>query len=174
MSISGWVCCQCTRDEAAVLAQIARTPGVELGVTPQGARLFAASEDVTEAVAAPEVSEAASRVSTHSPVREALVALQRQIGASGGVVMGGGGLGTGGLSDAEGERPRRRYTELRQKGAEVSFEELRAAEQERDRRDRERTHSPLRVAADAVVVDTTGKTADQVVEEVLALCRGRA
>ena len=170
-------------DDAAVLAEIARTLGFEFRETPQGARLFAASEDVTEAVAAPEVSEAASRVSTHPPVREALVALQRQIGASGGVVMEGRDIGTVVFPDAEvkvflnatpEERARRRYNELRQKGAEVSFEELRAAEQERDRRDRERTHSPLRVAADAVVVDTTGKTADQVVEEVLALCRGRA
>jgi len=98
-------------------------------------------------------------------------------------VMEGRDIGTVVFPDAEvkvflnatpEERARRRYNELRQKGAEVSFEELRAAEQERDRRDRERTHSPLRVAADAVVVDTTGKTADQVVEEVLALCRGRA
>lgn len=169
-------------EDAAAVAGIARTLELEFRESSLGTRLFAGGEDVTEALAAPEVGEAASRVSAHPSVREALVARQRQLGAAGGVVMEGRDIGTVVFPDADvkvflsatpEERARRRHAELRQRGVEVPFEELRAAEEERDRRDRERAHSPLRVAADAVVLETTGKTPEQVVEEVLALCRRR-
>jgi cytidylate kinase len=169
-------------DDAGALAAVARTLGFDFRDTPEGARLYAGGEDVTDALGTPEVSEAASQVSAHPPVRETLVALQRDLGAAGGVVMEGRDIGTVVFPDAEvkvflqaspEERARRRFNELRQKGSTVTFEELRAAEAERDRRDRERTHSPLRAAADAVVVDSTGKAAPEVIETVIALCRSR-
>lgn len=168
--------------DAEGLGEIARGLAMEFRDTPDGQRLIVHGEDVTEALTDPEVSEAASLVSAHPPVREALVARQRRLGAVGGVVMEGRDIGTVVFPDAEvkvflnaslQERARRRYEELRRKGVEVQFEELRVAEEARDRRDRERAHSPLRVAEDAVVVDTTGKSADEVVEEVLAVCRSR-
>ncbi|MDQ7849421.1 MAG: (d)CMP kinase [Armatimonadota bacterium] len=170
-------------EDAAALAEIARTLELDFRETPLGTRLFVGGEDVTEVLGVPEVGEAASRVSTHPPVREALVARQRQLGAAGGVVMEGRDIGTVVFPDADvkvflsatpEERARRRHAELRQRGVEVPFAELQAAEEERDRRDRERAHSPLRLAADAVVLETTGKTPEQVVEEVLTLCRRRS
>ncbi len=169
-------------EDAEALASVARTLGMDFVETAEGTRLFLDGEDVTDALGAPEVSEAASRVSRHPPVREALVARQRRLGAGGNVVMEGRDIGTVVFPDAGlkvfitatlEERARRRFNELRKKGEEASFEEVQAAEEERDRRDRERAHSPLRVADDAVVLDTTGKEAAQVVDEVVALYRRR-
>ncbi len=169
-------------EDAEALATVGRTLAMDFAETAEGTRLFLDGEDVTEALGAPEVSEAASRVSRHPPVREALVARQRRLGAEGNVVMEGRDIGTVVFPDAEikvfitatlEERARRRFTERRKKGEDVSFEEVQAAEEERDRRDRERAHSPLRVADDAVVLDTTGKEAAQVVDDVVALYRRR-
>lgn len=169
--------------DADGLAAIARTLPIEFQETPEGQRLLVAGEDVTEAVKEPVVSEAASLVSAYPPVREALVEQQRRLGAVGAVVIEGRDIGTVVFPDAEikvflsatpEERARRRFAELRARGAAVDFEELRAAEEARDRRDRERAHSPLRTAPDAVVIDTTGKTPEQVADEILALHRRRA
>jgi cytidylate kinase len=168
--------------DADPLGEIARSLPMEFAPSADGERLLVAGEDVTDALRDPAVSDAASIVSVHPPVREALVARQRRLGAGGGVVMEGRDIGTVVFPTAEvkvflnatpQERARRRFEELRAKGAAVDFEELRAAEEVRDQRDRERAHSPLRAAADAVVVDTTGKTAEQVADEVLALARRR-
>jgi len=168
--------------DAAALAEIARTLRMEFQETEAGPAIFADGEEVTEAVGAPSVSEAASVVSAHAAVREALVERQRRLGADGGIVMEGRDIGTVVFPDAEvklyvtaalEERVRRRLQELRKRGETVSVDEVRAAEEERDRRDRERVHSPLRVAPDATVVDTTGRSPEDVVKEVLAIYRRR-
>lgn len=164
------------------LAEIARNLIVRFRETPEEQRIMVQGEDVTEAVSDPSVSEAASLVSVHPPVREALVAQQRQLGVAGGVVMEGRDIGTVVFPDADlkvflsaspEERARRRYWEIRSKGLKVEFEDIRAAEEARDQRDAQRAHSPMQVAEDAIVVDTTGKSADEVVEEILALYRSR-
>lgn len=166
-------------DEAAVTS-LARALQIDLEDTPGGQRVRVDGRDVTDAIRDPAVSEAASVVSAYPGVREAMVARQRQLAAGGGVVMEGRDIGTVVCPDADvkvfltasvEERARRRYRELRGRGVAVTLEEVRRVEEERDRRDRSRAHSPLQPAADAVVLDTTGLTVDEAVQSVLALCR---
>ena len=142
-----------------------------------GERVLADGEDVTEAIRAPAVSEKASEVAADPAVRERLVAMQRALIAGGDWVAEGRDIGTVVAPDAEvkvfltaspRERARRR---AEQEGRRV--EEVLAEQGERDARDESREHSPLRAAADAVEVDTTGLSIDAVVERIAALARER-
>mgnify|MGYP000291884544 CR=1 FL=1 len=169
-------------DDAPALAAIARRLAIDFREGSHGQRVLLAGEDVTEALQSPAVSEAASLVSAHPEVRQALVVLQRRLAGDGRVVVEGRDIGTVVFPDAEvkvfltaspEERARRRYRELRAKGIEVAYEDLRAAEEARDERDRRRPHSPLRAAPDAVVIDTTERELEEVVEAVLRLCQER-
>lgn len=146
-------------------------------------RLLVDGEDVSEAIRTPAVSQATSPVSAFRGVRERLVQLQRQMGADGNVVMEGRDIQTVVFPDAEvkifltasdDERARRRHLELRQRGQQVCFEEVRRQMQERDRRDSERSLAPLAKAPDAVEIDTDHMGIEQVVEAVLQVARQRA
>ena len=156
-----------TRDDGDAAA-IARAARLELGdrVTLDG-------EDVTERIREPWVSEAASRVSSDPAVREALVEQQRRILADGDWVAEGRDIGTVVAPEAEvkifltadpEERARRRAAEL---GGDV--EVVLREQTMRDARDRGREVGPLAPAPDAVPVDTTGLTLDQVVEQIVTL-----
>ncbi|MBI2247976.1 MAG: (d)CMP kinase [Armatimonadetes bacterium] len=167
------------RDERAV-ATLARSVSIEFVTANGRPRLLVNGTDVTDIIRSPEVSHAASVVSAHPAVREGLVAEQRRLGASGGVVMEGRDIGTVVFPDADvkvfldaspAERARRRYQELVAKGVRVDFESLKRAEEERDRRDTTRAHSPLRRAEDAVVIDTTGLTVEEIVNRIVQLAR---
>jgi cytidylate kinase len=133
--------------------------------------------DVSEAIRDPAVSTAASRVSIHPQVREAMVARQRELIASGRYVAEGRDIGTVVSPDAplkvyltagEEERARRRARETGQNPVAVL-----AAQRERDERDRARRHGTLRAADDAVEVDTTDLTLEEVVARVVELARER-
>lgn len=167
------------RDERAV-ATLARSVSIEFVTANGRPRILVNGTDVTDIIRSPEVSDAASVVSAHPAVREGLVAEQRRLGASGGVVMEGRDIGTVVFPDADvkvfldaspAERARRRYQELVAKGVRVDFESLKRAEEERDRRDTTRAHSPLRRAEDAVVIDTTGLTVEEIVNRIVQLAR---
>jgi len=167
------------RDERAV-ASIAASASIEFVPANSRQGVVVNGTDVTEAIRTPEVSEAASVVSAHPAVRHAMVALQRRMGAEGGVVMEGRDIGTVVFPDAEvkvfldaspEERARRRFKELVAKGVAVDYESLKKAEEERDRRDSTRAHSPLRRAPDAVVIDTTGLTVQEIVDRIVQLVR---
>ena len=167
------------RDERAV-ASIAASASIEFVPANSRQAVVVNGTDVTEAIRTPEVSEAASVVSAHPAVRHAMVALQRRMGAEGGVVMEGRDIGTVVFPDAEvkvfldaspEERARRRFKELVAKGVAVDYESLKKAEEERDRRDSTRAHSPLRRAPDAVVIDTTGLTVQEIVDRIVQLVR---
>jgi CMP/dCMP kinase len=149
-------------------AEVARTVRLELGD-----RVRLDGEDVTERIREPWVSEAASRVSSDPAVREALVAQQRRILAHGDWVAEGRDIGTVVAPEAEvkffltaapEERARRRAAELGTDPAVVLREQAM-----RDERDRSREHAPLAPAADAVPVDTTGLSLDEVVEQIVTL-----
>ena len=149
-------------------AAIARAARLELGE-----RVTLDGEDVTERIREPWVSEAASRVSSDPAVREALVELQRRILATGDWVAEGRDIGTVVAPDAEvkvfltadpAERARRRATELGTDPGVVLREQAM-----RDERDRNRAVAPLVAAPDAVPVDTTGLTLDEVVEQIVTL-----
>ena len=138
-------------------------------------RVFLSGEDVSVALRAPEISTGASVVSVHGPVREALVAKQREMAREGGVVLEGRDTGTVVFPDAEAKffldaaaavRALRRYLEISPPGAQP-FEEVLRDVLRRDVRDSTREHSPLRVADGALYIDSTTMTVDEVVEEML-------
>ena len=139
-------------------------------------KTFCKGEDVSEAIRKPEVSELASEISTKKAVRDILVEMQRRMGAGGGVVAEGRDIGTVVFSGAElkffldstpEERGKRRFEEFMEKGIRVSVEETIGEMRRRDQRDRRRKLSPLRKAADAVVIDSTHMSIEEVVERML-------
>lgn len=138
-------------------------------------QVFLNGEDVTEAIRDHAVSGAASSFSALPPVRERLVALQREMGKAGGIVMEGRDIGTNVFPHAEVKifldasaevRARRRYEELLEKGQNVSFEKILADQKQRDEKDSNRELNPLRKADDAHVVDTSDMTIEQVVDAI--------
>jgi cytidylate kinase len=138
-----------------------------------GERVLANGEDVTDAIRTPEVSEAASTVATDPRVREALVKKQRQLLSNGDWVAEGRDIGTVVAPDAEvkvyltaspEERARRRAAEL---GTDVDT--VMRDQALRDAQDMDREHSPLQAAPDAVELDTTGLTVNEVVERIAEL-----
>jgi cytidylate kinase len=145
-------------------------------------RVILDGEDISAVIRTPEVSAGASRVSAIAAVRAALLDLQRQAGAAGGVVLEGRDIGTVVFPDAEvklfltatpGERAQRRFEELIEKGVATTLaatlEELLA----RDKADTERAVAPLRKAEDAVLVDSTGRDVDEVIEEMVRVVEAR-
>jgi cytidylate kinase len=138
-------------------------------------RVFLSGEDVSDALREPEMSMGASTVSAHGPVREALVAKQREMASDGGVVLEGRDIGTVVFPDAEAKffldaaaavRARRRQLEI-SPAASQTFEEVLRDVLRRDVQDSTREHSPLRVADGAVYIDSTTMTVDEVVGEML-------
>jgi cytidylate kinase len=145
-------------------------------------RLLVDGQDLSRAVRRPDAGELASRVSTRPVVRERLVAVQRELGAGGGVVMEGRDIGTVVFPDAPvklyltadaATRARRRAIELRASGAAVDEAALAREIARRDERDQAREHSPLRPAADAVVLDTSAIGLEAVVEAMERIARAR-
>lgn len=143
-------------------------------------RVFANGEEVTEAIRTLDVSQNVSKVSAVGGVREAMTAAQRSIGAQGGVVMDGRDIGTVVFPDAElkvfltasvEERARRRYLELKEKGTAVTMAELEQKIAQRDKLDANRKIAPLKCAEDAVFLDSTSLTIDQVTEKIIDLAK---
>jgi cytidylate kinase len=137
--------------------------------------------DVTEKIRSPELGEVASIVSVYPGVRKRLVALQQRIGRKGGVVVEGRDIGTRVFPDAEvkffldaslDERARRRFRELREKGCQVTFEEVLAETKKRDERDITRDDSPLKKADDAIHLDSTDLSLEEVVQFMLNRIKG--
>jgi cytidylate kinase len=133
-------------------------------------------EDVTKAIRSPEISRLASDISRKKVVREALVQKQREMGMGGGVVLEGRDIGTVVFPDAEikfyldadtEERGRRRFKELVGKGMKVDFSDTLEEVKKRDDNDMNRLISPLRRAEDAFFIDSTGRTVEEIVEEMV-------
>jgi len=169
--------------DSAALATLC--DATEMEFIEQDGRLHtrAAGRDLSEAIRTPDASQQASKVSAVPAVRERLVAKQRAMGAGGNVVMEGRDIGTAVFPDAPvkifldasaRERARRRAAELQTGGVTADVDAIAAEIAERDARDRGRAHSPLRPAADAVVVDTTNTPIDEVVTALRALISSRA
>lgn len=138
--------------------------------------------DVTEEIREPVVNQNVSMVASHEGVRTAIVAQQKSMAAQGNVVMDGRDIGTTVIPDAEvkvflkasvRERARRRSLDLIRRGYKVNLDELEDEIRERDFFDSTRRVSPLRKADDAVEIDTTHVSVDEVVDMVLLLCQGR-
>ena len=139
-------------------------------------------EDVTAFLRTEEVGNMASVSSANGEVRRKLVALQQKLAGETDVVMDGRDIGTEVLPDAGVKiyltasvhtRAVRRYQELREKGEKVFLEKIENDIQKRDEQDKNRENSPLRQAEDAVLVDSSEMTVDQVVEKILTIYRER-
>jgi cytidylate kinase len=160
-------------DDEAMLDDLAQKTRIVLEPTVGGNRVLLDNRDVTQRVRETDVSEGASRVSVHPKVRAWMVARQRELGINGGVVMEGRDIGTKVFPDADVKvfldadpviREERRVKQQQARGATV--ESMAAELRERDRRDRTRANSPLQPAKDAVVLDSTALSEDEVLRRV--------
>ena len=165
-------------DEEAAVADLARRATIQI----ENGVVSIDGVDVTRAIRTPEIDRAATRVARLPHVRQVLVAQQRAFAAAGGVVMEGRDIGTVVCRDADvkiyldasaEERARRRTNDPAHTGAGTSQAAVAEAIAARDRSDQTRPVSPLSIADDAIVIDTTTMSADQVVEQVLAIVKGR-
>jgi cytidylate kinase len=171
-----------TADRVGIAALCSATD-VALGECEGATRILLDGRDVTELIRTPEISMLASTVSALPEVRQRLLAVQREAALSGGIVAEGRDMGTVVFPGADvkffltagpEERSRRRWLELRERGHEVSLDEVLRDVLRRDRQDSERAIAPLRPSDDGVLVDSTGKTIDEVVEEMLGAVRRKA
>jgi len=169
--------------DSARLATLCDGTHIEFIERDGSARTYVDGRDVSAAIREPAAAQLASKVSAVPAVRERLVAQQRAMGATGGVVMEGRDIGTVVFPNAvvkvfldasAGERAQRRAREMHGTATAADIEEMEREIAERDARDRTRAHSPLRPAADAVVVDTTGKSIEEVVASLRALIATRS
>lgn len=147
-----------------------------------GSSVYLDGEDVTEVIRTEYVSSKVSAVSALGCVRESLTHLQRQMANKVSVIMDGRDIGTNVLKDANvkiyltasvEERAKRRYGEMVKKGYDVEIDAIAKEIASRDRQDSERKINPLRKAEDAITVDTTGKSINEVVEEILYIAKRR-
>jgi len=167
-------------DDEETLVQLAHDSRIKLEPAATANRVLLDNEDVTQRVRETDVTEGASRVSVHPKVRAWMVARQQEMGAGGGVVMEGRDIGTKVFPNAEvkifldadpvvREQRRLQQQNLRGPAAQVSATEIRL----RDQRDRTRAASPLVAAPDALILDSTRLSEDEVLAKVEALVRER-
>jgi len=142
-------------------------------------RVFVNNKEVTEEIRTPEINKIVSKVAALVPVREKLTYLQRKMGEKGNVLMDGRDIGTFVFPNADvkifltasvEERARRRFEELKAKGFEVNLKDIEKDIALRDKLDSEREMAPLKKAEDAVLLDTTGMSIEEVVEKIISLC----
>jgi CMP/dCMP kinase len=167
-------------DDEAALVKLAGDSHIRLEPTSTGNRVLLDGADVTQRVREADVTEGASRVSVHPLVRAGMVARQQQMGAGGSVVMEGRDIGTKVFPHADvkifldadpvvREQRRLQQQNLRGSAAQATAAELR----ERDQRDRTRSVSPLQPAADALVLDSTSMSEDEVLRRVEELVQSK-
>jgi CMP/dCMP kinase len=168
-------------DDAQALTRIAQDMRLEIETAPDGTtRVSVDGEDITAELRRVEVNRVVSRIARVSGVREALGKIQRALGASGNIVMEGRDIGSVILPHAPVKvfltaspdvRARRRQAELAAAGVTVSQDDVRRIIDDDDRAATTREVAPLRIAPDAVVIDSTNLTVDQIVDQILALVR---
>ena len=157
------------------MADITEKISIELD---ESARVFVDGEEVTKKIRTPEISKLASDVSKFGFVRKKLTELQREMAAHGKVIMDGRDIGTQVLPNADlkifltatlSERARRRFLELQAKGQQVELAEIEKEISLRDKQDSEREIAPLKKADDAILLDTTNLSVEEVAEKILEL-----
>jgi cytidylate kinase len=166
-------------DDSRLLGDLARSIQMTVREEKGLFRVWVDGQELTHHLRDPDTDKAVKLLAMHRSVREVLVEIQRSLAREGGVVMEGRDITSVVLPDAEvkifltgdvRERARRRWQELQAKGVKVSWEEVLEELVQRDRKDLERDWGKLVRVPDAHLVDTTGKTQDEVVAEILKLC----
>lgn len=164
-------------DSEASLVPLAANLDVQFQVEGDLVKVILEGEDVSRTIRTEEVGNAASKIAAFPRVREALLRRQRAFRQAPGLIADGRDMGTVVFPEAEvkifldasaEERAQRRYKQLQDKGFDVNFERLLTEIRERDDRDRNRATAPLKPAEDALVVDSTAMTIDEVLATVLA------
>jgi cytidylate kinase len=167
-------------DDESALLSIAERCNIEFA-GERFERILLDGEDVSRAIREPPVALASSKVAVHPRLRAVLVRLWRKIGASGGVILEGRDIGTEVFPDAEikffldagqGERASRRFREQGEEAG-LTLEGVKRELQVRDETDRNRAHSPLKRAEDAILVDTTHLTPEETLAILLKEARRR-
>jgi len=170
-------------EDATSVARLANLSSITLEGDPDHLRVFLDGRDVSGQIRLPDASHASSVVATIPEVREAVVEKLREMARAGGVVMDGRDIGTKVFPDAQVKlfldasldvRARRRCEEERERGRDVTADQIREELEARDRRDCERTATPLVKAPDAVFIDTSDLPLDAVVERALEIARTRS
>lgn len=169
------------RDESAVVAGLPEVK-VSIAYADDGSQqVYLNGEDVSAAIRTQQIGDAASTVSQYQPVRDKLVALQKQLASETSVVMDGRDIGTKVLPHANLKiyltasvevRARRRALELQEKGMPAELSQIEKEVAERDYRDMHRENSPLMQADDAVLVDSSEMTLDETIDRIIALSLG--
>lgn len=163
-----------------LILAVAKDIDVNLSYADGKTKVTVDGADVTDKIRTPEVSAVVSKVAALGLVREKMVDLQRKMAERGGVLMDGRDIATNVLPNADvkifltasiEERAKRRYLEMKEKGYDVKLDELQQDIAARDKADSERKISPLVQAKDAVLLDTTGLTIDEVVNKILSMCK---
>ncbi len=168
-------------EEAAVVAAL---DGLNMRIQPdtEGQRIFLNEEDVTAKIRTAGIGKGASVVAAYQKVRERMVELQQEMAQEQSVIMDGRDIGTVVLPHAEvkiyldadaGERARRRVGELEAKGETADFEEIKKMIIQRDYNDMHREHSPLKKAEDAISLDSTGMSIEEVLQAILDITAER-
>jgi len=167
-------------DDGAALTVLAADLAFAFSWKGEWLQLTVGGEDVTEQLRDEAIGNGASQVSAHPGVRSALLGLQRDLAAKGGVVMDGRDIGSVVLPDAQlkvfldasvEERATRRTAELRGRGLAADLRKIEAEIVARDHQDRNRPTAPLIQTEDAVYIDTTGRTAEQAAQEIVGRAR---
>lgn len=167
-------------DDLAAVEQFCQSIDIRLEADSGRQVVYANGLDVTDLIRTPEMSLLTSRTSTLKPVRDALLKAQQLMGKRGGVVLEGRDIGTVVFPDAEmkfylsasvEERARRRYEELTAKGEAVTLAETVVDVAARDRQDSERDIAPLRQADDAIAIDSSNLSIEEVLTGMIAMCR---
>lgn len=165
------------------LSQLLKGLEIEFIPNENGQRVLVNNTDVTEEIRSQKVTNNVAAVATHKEVRAEMLARQRQLASKSSVVMDGRDIGTCVLKDAPlkifltasaEERARRRHQELKMKGIHTDINQLKKEIEERDKRDSEREIAPLKKAEDAIEIDSTHLTIDEVVQKILALVKERS
>jgi CMP/dCMP kinase len=145
-----------------------------------GSRVILDGNDISQEIRTPEIDKKISTVVKHPRLREIMVRQQQDIGKQGDAVSEGRDLTTVVFPDAEvkiyldasiDERTKRRYEELKQKGYDLDVKQVQNDTARRDESDKTREHGPLRLAQDAILLDTTGMNIEQVVESILDIVK---
>lgn len=167
-------------EDRDAVAEACRDAEVTIGYEDGVQQIYLNGENVTSMLRTEETGNMASKTSAIPEVREKLLELQRSLAREKDVIMDGRDIGTNILPDADVKiyltasvetRARRRYDELREKGEDCSLEEISRDIKERDERDMTREIAPLKKADDAMLVDSSDMTIQQVVDEICSHCR---